>query len=544
MSQTMNKLRESTSEVIEYKVALEHISQGLSYFDSNVDLVLCNTKYLEMLGFPDWMGASGTPGEAFLRWNAEHGEYGEGDVEALVRERLDLIRKFEPHCFERTRLDGRIIRVEGTPTPEGGFVTTYTDVTDLRQSQSALTALNQVLEDRVLERTSALRAREAEISAQKEVLDSLLEAVSDGIGLFDSSLRLVFSNARYQELTGLPNDLVRYGTRLEESIRFNVERGEYGNAPDVEALVQEKLAWVLAGKEDERTRFRPEGRVLKVSVREISVGYVLTYSDITDQETVERSLRDTNAELERRVRSRTRELQAATTAAERANAAKSEFLAQMSHELRTPLNSVIGYSDMMRSALFGPLGDRRYNEYCDAIHASGSHLLALISDILEMSRIEAGQLKLILEEFPVAEVVQEAVQLAKGGARKPHAPLTVETIDPGLVIRADKRCVVQMLINLLSNAFKFTPPTGQVKLSTGADPDGRLFLEVSDTGPGIPESEVQRAIEPFGQLLRPGASHEGTGLGLTIVQRMMKLHGGTLDILNGRSGGTRVVLTF
>lgn len=231
------------------------------------------------------------------------------------------------------------------------------------------------------------------------------------------------------------------------------------------------------------------------------------------------------------------------TRAEAANRSKSEFLANMSHELRTPLNAIIGFSEIMGSGLFGELGSPKYKEYAGDIHASGTHLLELINDILDMSKIEAGRMTLETQPLELAEVTEESLRLIS--ARADVAKVTIENNLPALpTVQADKRAVKQVLLNLLSNAVKFTPAGGTIhlKASTGG---GFVTIAVEDSGIGIPASALPKIGRPFEQVeSQHSKSHKGTGLGLALSRSLVELHGGTLTIESTEGVGTTVSFTL
>jgi signal transduction histidine kinase len=228
----------------------------------------------------------------------------------------------------------------------------------------------------------------------------------------------------------------------------------------------------------------------------------------------------------------------AKDAAERADRAKSEFLATMSHELRTPLNAVLGFSEMMMGEVFGPLGDERYRGYAGDIHSSGRHLLGIINDVLDLSKAAAGKLELVEERINAGDVVHSACRLIHPRIGEANLLLTVELPPGDLIIIADERLLRQMLLNLLSNACKFTPPGGRIECSVSVDAAGLRFA-VADTGIGILAEDLDRVIQPFIQvdssLSRP---HEGTGLGLALVKAMAELHGGSLRLDSKLGCGT------
>jgi len=230
----------------------------------------------------------------------------------------------------------------------------------------------------------------------------------------------------------------------------------------------------------------------------------------------------------------------ARDAAERANRLKSMFLATMSHELRTPLNAIIGFSELMDREIYGPLGDTRYREYSGLVGRAGRHLLSLINDVLDMSKIEAGKFELHRQPFDLREVVRDCIELMREQAANAGVTLLDDTGAAPLGIEADRRAMKQILLNLMSNAIKFTPSGGRVSLRAkmGA---GEMTISVEDTGIGIPADQVARLGNPFVQIRSSaGASHEGTGLGLALVRALAEIHDGRFAIESTVGRGTTV----
>lgn len=227
--------------------------------------------------------------------------------------------------------------------------------------------------------------------------------------------------------------------------------------------------------------------------------------------------------------------------AEAANRAKSRFLATMSHELRTPLNAILGFSEVMKTELFGPMENPTYREYTGNILDSGRHLLHLINEILDLTRIESGRYELHEEPLRLTDVADECHKLLrlKGESK---GLLLAEAFEDNLpVVWADQRALRQICLNLLSNALKFTPKGGRIVISVGAMPDGGQYLAVKDTGPGIPEEEIPRVLQAFGQgSLAQQNAEGGAGLGLAIVQNLIELHDGKLELSSELRKGTEV----
>jgi two-component system cell cycle sensor histidine kinase PleC len=231
--------------------------------------------------------------------------------------------------------------------------------------------------------------------------------------------------------------------------------------------------------------------------------------------------------------------------AEEANLAKSRFLATMSHELRTPLNAILGFSEVMQAEVLGPIKNETYKEYVTDIHNSGKHLLNVINEILDLSRIEAGRHELQEEPIRLVHVVSEAIHMVQLRAKNKGIILSSHYEDNLPQIWADERSVRQITLNLLSNALKFTPSGGNVWVKVGWTTSGGQYLSVKDTGPGIPEEEIPIVLSTFGQgSIAIKSAEQGTGLGLPIVQALMHMHDGKFEIKSRLREGTEVIATF
>ena len=241
-----------------------------------------------------------------------------------------------------------------------------------------------------------------------------------------------------------------------------------------------------------------------------------------------------------------RRLAFAVEEAEQANKAKSSFLANMSHELRTPLNAILGFSEVMKDQHLGPVHNPRYLSYAADIHASGRHLLAIINDVLDLAKIEAGKMTLDNAEcFALQPVLASSVAMLKGLGEKFGVSVHNEIVEDKLMVTAVERMVRQVLINLVGNAIKFTPPGGSVHLTGRMLADGAYEIAVRDTGVGMSEKEIVHAMTPFGQNENQLARrHEGTGLGLPLSKAMLELHGGSLKMSSIKEQGTTVTLTL
>ena len=295
-----------------------------------------------------------------------------------------------------------------------------------------------------------------------------------------------------------------------------------------------------------------DGRWLHISERRTKDGgYVSVGTDITALKRHEEKLLDsekrqfaTISDL-RASRQRLAELAekyaAEKTRAEEANQAKSKFLANMSHELRTPLNAIIGFSEIMESGMFGPLGADKYREYCSDIRSSGEYLLDVINDILDMAKIEAGRIRLDFEDLDLDTLLAEAMRVVSTRAEDKRLEL-VAKISPELGLRADRRALKQIVLNLLSNAVKFTPSGGRVTVR-GRAADDCIVLAIADTGIGIAKEALARLGRPFEQVeSQLTKTHHGSGLGLAIAKSLVELHGGRMRIRSTLGKGTLVVV--
>ena len=383
---------------------------------------------------------------------------------------------------------------------------------------------------RVLGHThNVMREEHGQLNARLSRLRDGISQMGAGFSIWDSDDRLVLRNQRMREILSHITGDIQQGVCFTDLVRretpFVLTIGD-GKDPD---------EWAAARMSRHRNPAGPfeiaftNGRFVQVWEEKTGEGGIVSlYLDITDRKRAEDELRQ------------------AKEAAESANQSKSQFLANMSHELRTPLNAVLGFSEVMMSEIMGPLGDRRYHEYAKDIHDAGSHLLDIIDDILDMSKIEAGHFDLDAQWIDVADLVGETLRLI-GARRAREGGLTiVREIEPNLPpLYADLRSVKQILLNLLGNAVKFTPSGGKVTVAARLLPSRGLALSVSDTGLGIAAQDIPQALKPFGQIERAlSRRHGGVGLGLPLSKHLAELHDGTLEIASEPGKGTNVSVYF
>jgi two-component system cell cycle sensor histidine kinase PleC len=380
-------------------------------------------------------------------------------------------------------------------------------------------------------------------------LRDAIETIPEAFVVWDAQNRLVLCNSNFQELHNLPDEAIQSGASYESVVAA-------GRKPVVRSKVTSEGA--IPGARTFEAQL-DDGRWLHISERRTKDGgYVSVGTDITTIKRHEEKLmesekrltatvadlRNSQQKLERQaeeVADLAERYAEEKTRAEEANQAKSSFLANMSHELRTPLNAIIGFSEIMESGMFGPLGAEKYREYCSDIHQSGQYLLDVINDILDMSKIEAGRIRLDPEEFELEPFLNEAMRVVSGRADDKRLTLTAR-IGRGIRLTADHRLLKQIMLNLLSNAVKFTPEGGRITIRARAV-RGWVAIAIADTGIGIPEDALARLGRPFEQVeSQLTKSHQGSGLGLAIAKSLIELHQGSMRIRSTLGHGTMVML--
>jgi len=388
---------------------------------------------------------------------------------------------------------------------------------------------------------------EKTIEADLRLRDAI-ETIPEAFVLWDASNRLVLCNSHFQRLHKLPDTAVIPGTSYETVI-------EVGSMPEVRTRLQGTSSTAPGARTFEAQL--DDGSWLHISERRTKDGgYVSVGTDITrikehEQKLVDNDLRlratvidlqRSRAALERQaveLADLAEKYQREKTRAEEANQTKSKFLANMSHELRTPLNAIIGFSEIMESGMFGELGSEKYQEYCHDILTSGHYLLEVINDILDMSKIEAGRMKLDMEPLDLSRTLAESLRVVSGRAQDKNLVLDAD-IGHCISMVADRRAAKQILVNLLSNAVKFTPEGGKVVVRSRLLHD-RITLLIADTGIGIPAHSLARLGHPFEQVeSQLTKTYHGSGLGLAIARSLTQLHGGSMKLRSRLGSGTVV----
>ncbi|MBI3515481.1 MAG: PAS-domain containing protein [Proteobacteria bacterium] len=481
--------------------AINALSSGFALYTPDDRLALCNRRFTEIYPTIAPVARPGGTFEEIVRMTATTGlvKAALADPEAWVTERLAQHRG-DSGSLEMALTDGRFMLVGDHRARDGYRVSIHTDITEVR-------------------------TREMALALQSSLLSTTIDSIAEALVVVDKDLRLALWNPRYQTLFDLPDWLMQVGMPIATMFRHNAMRGEYGPG-DIETLVAGRMALVTSSKVTPYEYTRPNGMVLEVRRSyPAGGGFLTTFADITERKRFENAL------------------QSAKEQAELANRAKTAFLANMSHELRTPLNAIIGFAEIIREQLLGPIGTPKYLDYMADIHLSGNHLLEVINDILDLSKVESGHFELLEKTIDLERVLASALRLLGDKAAKGGLTIRSRMPEPRPLIRADERGIKQILLNLLSNSVKFTRPGGVIEVTAELAPDGDLLLIVADTGIGFDLADLPRALAPFGQIDSSlTRRYQGTGLGLPLVNSLTQLHGGRLEFDSKIDVGTRVTV--
>ncbi|PCI51165.1 MAG: hypothetical protein COB49_02700 [Alphaproteobacteria bacterium] len=367
----------------------------------------------------------------------------------------------------------------------------------------------------------------SDLAKREEWFEIAINHMSGGLYLLDRERRFKVLSTNLINKFGLPPEICHLGAHIKQVFTFRAERGDYGPG-DTDEMVRQRMEDMEKPETTHGHNTPPGGRRFEYFQNHTKDDEIIViYHDITERIKAEEDSKKALME------------------ALKANKAKTDFLANMSHELRTPLNAIIGFSEIMSQDKFAETSADKVREYSKDIHMSGHHLLNIINDILDLSKVEAGMADIELESIPLGKFLKECVTFLDMRAAAAEITIFNEAKDTDTVIQADRRMFKQIMINLLSNSVKFTPPGGSIHISHKVNDTGETTISVADTGIGIDGSEIESMMEPFRQADSSlSREFEGTGLGLPLVKSLMELHDGRVKIKSTLGVGTTVLITF
>ena len=530
----------------------EALDQGVIAFDRELTILAANKRAGAIVNMPADLVRPGADFREMIRYAAERGDYGPGDTEEIVADKLALARSHDPHSFNRHLSDGTTIEVRSQPLPGGGFVVSYTDVTERRAAERRIERQNELLA--ILQKVAAA----ANLSTS---VDGAFGRCIDLIcGFTDWPIGHVYQVEQSRGEILVPSDI----WHLDDPARFAAfktvsDRTTFAAGIGLPGRVMESGAPVWIRDVTVDPNF-PRAKLAKnIGVKAAFAFPVLVGKQVVavfeffaaeaqpPDEALLGIMRSVGAQLGRMVEreTATAELRRATKQAELANRSKSEFLANMSHELRTPLNAIIGFSELLQTPGGAGIDEESRKQYIGDIAASGRHLLSLINDLLDLSKIEADEFTLREETFDPATETENCLNFVAERARQEDVELIRDFKKGAIAIHADLRCCKQIVLNLVTNAIKFTEPGGNVTISVRQTSDGSIAISVADTGIGMDQSEIRAALQPFRQIDSGLARrHEGTGLGLPLVKALAELHGARFEIQSEPGLGTTARVLF
>ncbi|HVA13174.1 MAG TPA: PAS-domain containing protein [Stellaceae bacterium] len=476
------------------RATFENMDQGVAMYDGDLKLAIWNSRMRELLGLPDAFFDREHTFVDYLRYVGARGEFGHDvNLDAEIAKRLATLgRKL---TYERIRPDGTVLEITRNPIAGGGFIAIFTDITEHKRAEIELRAT--------------------------------LENMDQGVAMYDSGHKMILWNSRMREFLDLPDEFFDREHTFEEYLRYTGTRGEFGEGVDIEEEVRKRAATV--GRKVTYERVRSDGSIIEIQRNPIPGGaFIAIYTDITERRKAEMALTE------------------AKQAAEAASRTKSDFLANMSHELRTPLNAIIGYSQMLQEEA----SDEGHDDYLPdlaKIENAGTHLLNLINGILDLSKIEAGRMTVFIEKVNITSVLAEVRGIIDPLAAKNGNRLVIDCAADAGAIDSDVTKLKQSLLNLLSNASKFTKD-GTVTLAVGRsreDARETIFFRVSDTGIGMSPEHLEKLFQAFAQAdSSTTRKYGGTGLGLAITRHFARMLGGDVTVASELGKGSVFTLTL
>jgi len=546
-SQVKMRTRELNDSVENYRMLFEQAADGILISDASGKCVQVNTSFCALLGY--------TP-EEILKLSLCDLVVAEERADLPART-IDLNAGQPVSAYEQSmrRKNGSEIRVElsSSKLPDGRLQSLVRDITERKQAEDRNQAI-QIEQHHLL--TQADQSRQVLLSLvedQKKVELALRQSEERYRTLVEVSPDAIFVNRQDRIIFINSAGLELLGASAPEEILGKSPLQIFH--PDSQADILERVKQLFpllkatSPIEEQIVRLDGQNRTVEVAAAPIEddgiVSVQVVMRDITERKQAEIELRQAHIELEQRVIDRTFELNAANHALERAARLKDEFLASMSHELRTPLTGILGLAEALQMVTYGELNERQRHALRN-IETSGRHLLVLINDILDLSKIEAGRFELQLEMCLLGEICQGSLQLTKGMATQKRQMVSFDMEPASIVLMADVRRLKQMIVNLLSNAIKFTPDGGKLGIEIKGDPlDQELRIVVWDRGVGIHPEDLPRLFQPFVQLDSSlSRQYSGTGLGLSLVQRLAELHNGHVEVESTFGKGSRFTIVL
>ena len=468
------------------QATLEAMDQGISVVDADLRMNALNRKFCELLDFPEDMARRGADFADFVRFNALRGEYGPGDIEEKVREMVERAKLFQPHRFKRTRPNGCIIDIQGKPMPGGGFVTTYTDITEQEHAQEA-------------------------VRRERDFRQHLIDSIPGIFFLFDPSGRFLLWNRNLESVLGMSAEeiagshtLALYDEADRDKIREVTKQVFATGASTTEAT--------LLTRRGERIPYFISGLRIEVDGKQTVIGLGL---DITERKLAEMVIHDLNDTLDQRVRERTAALEASNRELE-------SFSYSVSHDLRAPLRALHGFSHLLEEEYAHRLDDNGL-DYLRRIRSASQRMGDLIDDLINLARVSRQELK-----RGAIDLSQLAGEIAAVLAEQAPERAVVWNIAPGIQASADPLLMRVALENLLGNAWKFTAKCENAEIAFMAARQGdETVFSVRDNGAGFEMAYVDKLFKPFQRLHRPD-EFAGTGIGLATVHRIVQRHGGRI----------------
>lgn len=485
-------------QVADYERTLDHVSTAVAIFDRDMKLTFCNAAFLRLWSLDEeWIASHPDAGSLFDRLH-QRGLLPEAPNYRQWKANVLSCHVSGEPLKDMWLLPGdRIVQVLAAPRPDGGVTYLFSDETERLGLESDYKSLTNV---------------------QRETLDSLKE----GVAVFAPDGRVKLHNSAFATIWNLSRDQLGKSPYVDEIIARAAKVAD-------ESQAWSRIRQVVTSFSDQRPQFAGQIQRADTTVVDFATtplpdgGTLVTFADVTASKRYERALLDRNEALED------------------ADELKNQFIGHISYELRTPLTTIIGFSDLLESRAFGPL-NRKQSEYVDGIGSSSKTLLAIIDDILDLSTIDAGELRLELAEVDVAGVIDAAILGVRDAAARAHLTLDIAIEERITTFVADERRVRQTLYNLISNAVGFSREGGTVRISCWRE-DGETVFEVVDQGVGIPAEQQQRVFERFVSRSQ-GSKHRGTGLGLSLSRSLVELHGGRLELVSAEGKGTCVTVRF